>query len=203
MHPVRKFLWLAVLAVALLPAGTKVTIGAAQVLNPLYVQARNLWQQMSASSIAVSTKAEYGRRFGDLANEQRRLWQLAAQVDARQCSGACLNSYNNSVVAWQANLAKFNGDIQNALATLLPQPGKWQPYGDAIAMEGDASASCWQAWICVPAEQFMAAPNMKVVSTPVQRRHGVCSADSSNPKECGTCNFLDTLGRCEWHLEPK
>lgn len=89
--------------------------GDAQQENSLFVEARNLWQQISASSLDNGAKAPYGKRFGDLAAEQRSLWSLAGQVDSGACTGRCLDNYNDRVLTWQSNLQSFSNDARRVL----------------------------------------------------------------------------------------
>lgn len=103
-----------VLALVLLSNGVA-QAGDAQQENPLYVEARNLWQQISASSLDNGTKAPYGQRFGNLAAEQQSLWSLAGQVDSGACAGRCLDNYNNRVLTWQSNLQSFSNDARKVL----------------------------------------------------------------------------------------
>lgn len=103
-----------VLALSLLLAGAAQAEDAQQE-NPLFVEARNLWQQISASSLDNGAKAPYGKRFGDLAAEQRSLWSLAGQVDSGACADQCLDSYNGRVMTWQSNLQSFSNDARKVL----------------------------------------------------------------------------------------
>lgn len=109
-----------VLVLSLLSNGAA-QAGDAQQENPLFVEARNLWQQISASSLDNDTKAPYGKRFGDLAAEQRSLWSLAGQVDSGACTGRCLDNYNDRVLTWQSNLQSFSNDARKVLDGNKPE----------------------------------------------------------------------------------
>jgi hypothetical protein len=171
-----------------------------QVLNPSFVKARDLWRELSASSLSPDEKAPYGRRFGSLAREQQSLWSLAGEVDRGQCKGQCVTAYNNRVIAWQSSLAAFNRDAHLALeSTNLPRVGVWRIYGKFTQI----NVACRQMYVCVPAETIMHPPEMKIVSTPAQTVTGMCQADQSNPESCEHCTAERTppTDRCEWHLE--
>jgi len=174
---------------------------AAQEPNPLFIEARNLWQQLSASSIASDTKAGFGRRFGDLARVQQQLWSLAGQVDSGACTDQCLDTYNDRVMAWQSNLESFNGDARLALeSTSLPRTGVWTKYGKWTQV----NVFCFQTYVCGPAETIMHGSDMKVVSTPAQTVKGMCQANASDPgcSEC-TAALTTPTAPCEWHLEQR
>jgi hypothetical protein len=197
----------AIFLVLSLLANGAVLAQEAQVLNSSYVEARDLWQQLSASSIPPDEKAPYGKRFGNLAEEQRNLWSLAGQVDRGQCLGQCETAYNNEVVAWESQLAAFNQDARVALqSTNLPRVGIWRKYGEwtQISVAG-IQLFCQQTWVCGPAETFMAAPDMKVVGTPsAETVRKLCQAGHTD-RECTDCpaEREQPEDRCEWHLEKR
>jgi hypothetical protein len=58
---------------------------AAQEPNPLFLEASNLSEQLSASSLNDNVKTAFRKRFDDLEREQQDLWILAGQVDGGQC----------------------------------------------------------------------------------------------------------------------
>lgn len=188
-----------VLAVSLLLIGAA-QAEAAQQENPLYVEARNLWQQISESSLDNGAKAPYGKRFGDLAAEQRSLWSLAGQVDSGACADRCLDNYNNRVLTWQSNLEYFNRDARTALESpSLPEAGVWKPiYGFTFNNFGQ----CRQVWDCAYKGEVMHDAGMKIVYTPRQTVKGFCSI-TNNPENCGACTATETppTDRCLWHLE--
>lgn len=94
----------------------------AQILNPLYVEARNWWAKVNAAPLPNDIKAPYGQRFGHLSREQQNLWSLAGQVDTGSCASACVTDYNRRVIAWQGSLRQFNHDAENVLH-LVPTTG--------------------------------------------------------------------------------
>jgi hypothetical protein len=175
----------------------------AQTPNPLYQQAHDLWQRISASQMSTDQKAAFGQRFGDLAAEQRQLWSEAGSVDQGECVDECLDSYNSAVEQWQANLSTFNQDAQAALdAPSLPEKGVWQVQGDFHQV----NVGCFQLWVCVPASQVLHDPDMSIVSVPaVKSVPGMCQATAAVPNNCGSCTatFTPPTDICTWHLEPK
>jgi hypothetical protein len=190
-----------VLALVLLVNGVA-QAGDAQQENPLFVEARNLWQQISASSLDNDTKAPYGKRFGDLAVEQRSLWSLAGQVDSGACTDQCLDNYNDRVLTWQSNLQSFNSDARTALESPgLPEAGVWKPFGEFT--HGNLGI-CRQTWACVPKGEVMHDPGMKIISPPMQTLTGYCSI-KDNPEDCGACSATWTppADHCLWHLESR
>lgn len=184
-----------------LSLSTSAWADGAQTPNPLYLQARDLWQRISASQMPTDQKAGFGKRFGDLAAEQRQLWSEAGAVDSGECSDQCLDSYNAEVEQWQADLTAFSNDAQAALdAPTLPEKGIWQTLGDFHQV----NVGCFQVWVCVPAQQVMHDPAMKIVSEPAEKSvAGVCAATQDNAK-CGMCTASVTPPEdtCTWHLEP-
>ncbi len=173
----------------------------AQRPNPIYLQARDLWQKISASQMPKDQKAVFGKRFGDLAAEQRQLWNEAGAVDRGECSDQCLDDYNAEIESWQNGLSAFNDDAQAALDSAdLPQQGVWRASGKF----NQVNVGCVQAWICVPAQQIMYDPSMQVVSTPAKLMTGVCQV-TTDPTSCGQCTatFTPPQDICIWHLEPK
>lgn len=179
-----------------------ITVQAAQEPNPLFIEARNLWQQLSASSIDTDAKASYGKRFGDLARDQQQLWSLAGQVDSGQCMDGCMTSYNNQVIAWQSALAAFNRDAHMALeSSNLPRIGVWTKYGKWAQI----NVGCRQIYACGPAETIMHGNDMIVVATPRQTVTGICQATRNDPEGCGECSATWTppTDRCLWHLEKR
>lgn len=185
-----------VLALSLLVIETAHAAGAQQE-NPLFVEARSLWQQISNSSLDNSVKAPYGQRFGDLAAEQRSLWTLAGEVDSGACAERCLDNYNNRVLSWQSNLQSFNNDA----SMVLPKLGKWEKYGKWSQI----NVACRQVYICRPAETIMHGNDMIVVGTPAQTVTGVCHTNTSDPESCSECTATLTppTERCLWHLEKR
>ncbi len=172
----------------------------AQTLNPLYVEARDLWQQLRAiNRMPANKKATYGQRFGALSKEQQALWSLAKQVDSRACKDQCLSSYNARVESWQSKLTVFNSEV-HAIITSLNQTvaGKWVTIGKFTQL----NVACHQTWACVPKEGNIHAPDTRIVSTPRQTITGMCQI-TSNPKSCGSCTATLTPPKdsCEWHLE--
>lgn len=87
----------------------------AQQLNPLFVQAGMIAEQVASSSMPDEAKANFAGRFDMLSAEQRSLWSLAGQVDGGQCLDACLDAYNNRVEAWQDGLIAFASEASAAL----------------------------------------------------------------------------------------
>src|SRR5579859_3689368 len=85
-----------ILALMLLPAVIAYADDA-QRPNPIFLQARDLWQKISASQMPADQKAAFGKRFGDLAAEQRRLWDEAGAVDRGECADQCLADYNAEI----------------------------------------------------------------------------------------------------------
>lgn len=174
--------------------------GDAQQENPLFVEARNLWQQISASSLDNDVKAPYGKRFGDLAAEQQSLWSLAGQVDNGACTGRCLDNYNDRVLTWQSRLQSFSNDARIALeSNNLPKIGVWTKYGQWTQL----NMFCFQTYACGPVETIIHGNDMIVVSTPKQTVKGVCQATRSDPESCGECSatWNPPTDRCLWHLE--
>lgn len=174
----------------------------AQTPNPLYLQARDLWQRVSASQMPTDQKAAFGQRFGDLAAEQRQLWSEAGAVDSGECADQCLNNYNAEIEQWQSGLSAFSSDAQAALdAPTMPEKGIWQTLGDFHQV----NVGCYQVWVCVPATQVMHDPAMKIVSEPAEKSvTGVCQATNDSIDNCGTCTASVTPPEdiCTWHLEP-
>ena len=189
----------AVFAVALM-ANVPAAAAAAQQENPLFSEAHQLWQQISASALNPDTKAAYGQRFGDLASEQRQLWDEAGLVDAGQCTGGCLEDYDNQVSDWQSRLQAFNDDARALLDTLRPRPGRWEPFGPAVAY---GNMSCSQVYRCTPAgEEMMIGPDTRVVTTPATTRYGTCyTTVNGDPRECGQCAVNPPTDPCLWHTE--
>jgi hypothetical protein len=190
----------AVVVTALLSFCTVVGAQEAQVLNPLFVEARELWHQLSASTLPPDVKAPYGKRFGELAQQQGVLWRLAGQADSGQCTGQCLSSYNGQIEVWEGRLQAFNHDARQALeSSNLPRVGVWKTYGKWTHV----NVACLQTYICVPSETMIAPSDTRIVSTPARTVTGVCQADRSDPESCGTCTaeFTPPDERCEWRLE--
>ena len=173
----------------------------AQTPNPLYLQAQGLWQKISASQMPTDQKAAFGKRFGDLAAEQRQLWSEAGAVDQGECTGQCLDNYNAEIEQWQSDLSAFSSDAQAALdAPTLPEKGIWKTLGDFHQL----NVGCFQIWVCVPATEVMHDPAMKIVSEPAEKSvPGMCQV-AGNPTSCGTCTASVTPPQdtCTWHLEP-
>lgn len=185
-----------ILALSLLHIETIHAEGAQQE-NPLFVESRSLWQQISNSSLDSRVKAPYAQRFGDLATEQRILWSLAGEVDSGTCAEQCLDNYNNRVLTWQSNLQSFNSDA----SMVLPKLGKWEKYGKWSQI----NIACRQVYICRPAETIMHGNDMIVVGTPAQTVTGVCHTNASDPESCNECTATLTppTERCLWHLEKR
>ena len=175
----------------------------AQRPNPIYLQARDLWQKISVSQMPKDQKAVFGKRFGDLAAEQRQLWSEAGAVDRGECSDQCLDNYNAEIESWQNGLSTFNDDAQAALDDPgLPEKGMWQALGDFHQM----NTTCFQIWACVPSGQVMHDPSMQIVSTPAQKTvPGMCQVTNDSIDNCGACTASVTPPQdiCTWHLEPK
>lgn len=98
----------------------------AQVLNPLYIRARELWGKVSAAALSNEIKAPLGQRFGDLSREQQALWGLAHQVDSGSCAGGCMTAYNARVAQWQGQLQLFNHDA--GIVLLYPPTSPPNPF---------------------------------------------------------------------------
>jgi anti-sigma-K factor RskA len=114
---------------AMLALADSVRADQAQQQNPLFAQAQALAAQVASSSASAEVKANFSQRFAALTAEQQDLWRLAGAVDAGQCTGDCANNYNNSVVAWQNELAAFSADASAA-----------QPQGNAqVTLENHTS----------------------------------------------------------------
>lgn len=178
------------------------TSEGAQEPNPLFLEARNLWQQLSASRMPADEKATYGKRFGDLARVQRQLWDFAGQVDSGACADQCLDDYNNRVMYWQSDLETFNSDARSTLEASKQEKGVWKPFGKFT--HGNLGI-CRQVWYCGPQGQIVRAPDMKIVATPMQTLTGFCSI-KDNPENCGECSASWGSGpedSCEWHLEKR
>jgi hypothetical protein len=175
--------------------------GDAQTPNPLYQEAHDLWQQVSASAMSVDQKAALGKRFGDLAATQQQLWSEAGDVDQGECTDQCLDDYNATVEQWQSDLSAFSSDARAALDAIQPVAGVWKTFGDFHQV----NVGCFQVWVCVPASQVMHDPDMKIVSEPEEKRVvGVCQM-TDNPTSCGSCTATVTppTDSCTWHLEPR
>lgn len=84
----------------------------AQEPNPLFLEASDLSEQLSVSSLNDNVKTAFRRRFDDLKREQQDLWILAGQVDGGQCQGSCVDLYNRRVLNWQSKLQSFNHDAR-------------------------------------------------------------------------------------------
>lgn len=78
--------------------------------NPLFVEAKDIWQQLNSSTL--DDKTGWAKRFHDLEQEQQLLWSIAEQVDSGQCTGSCIDLYNSRVVAWQSSLENFIHDAR-------------------------------------------------------------------------------------------
>lgn len=89
-----------------------------QIPNPLFVEARNIAQQLNSSTLNDKDETELPKRFHELEQEQQLLWVLAEQVDRGQCIGNCIDLYNSRVVAWESSLQSF---IHDARPTLRAQ----------------------------------------------------------------------------------
>lgn len=190
------------LLMSALALNTSAWADGAQTPNPLYLQARDLWQRISVSQMPTDQKAAFGKRFGDLAAEQRPLWSEAGAVDSGACADQCLTDYNAEIDQWQAGLSAFSTDAQAALdAPSLPEKGIWQTLGDFHQL----NEGCFQIWACVPATQVMHDPAMKIVSEPAQKTVvGLCQATNDSIDNCGMCSATATPpgDTCTWHLEP-
>ncbi len=90
-------------------------LAEAQQENPLFLQAQTIAAQVASSSMSEELKAGFAERIGTLSAEQQNLWSLAGQVDGGQCADACLDDYNNRIVAWQNALATFASEASAAL----------------------------------------------------------------------------------------
>ena len=174
----------------------------AQTPNPLYLQARDLWQRISASQMPTDQKADFGKRFGDLAAEQRQLWSEAGAVDSGECADQCLENYNAEIEQWQSGLSAFSSDAQAALdAPSLPEKGTWSLYGQFTHI----NSVCRQTWTCGPSGQVMHDPDMLLVSTPAKTLTGVCQSSAADPTDpCAACtaSWKAPDDVCLWHLEP-
>ena len=193
------FGWLPFFAIILFSNGPSIA-QEAQVLNPQFIQARELWRQLGGSSVATDIKAEFGSRFGNLAREQQRLWSLAGQVDHGACTGGCLSAYNNSIDAWQLSLQRFDRDANEAMEMFQPRPGRWKEYGDWHQF----NVRCFQKYVCVPNQTFVARSGTYVVSTPAdgKTQWGYCQVGKpGDPGGCGECRVNPPTDRCEWHLK--
>ncbi len=191
--PLRKV----VLSLLLVLSNTAVYGADAQRENPLYLEARSLWQELSSSTFDPSSKAQYGKRFGDLAQEQKQLWRLAGEVDRGQCAGGCLTSYNNRIVAWQSQLVQYSRDVQRR----LPRGGVWRTYGKWTKVPVQKLV-CHQTFVCVPAETIMRDRSSSIVSTPAKTVTGVCYV-KNDPTSCDGCTATSTppQDRCFWYLK--
>lgn len=115
-----------VLALLLL-SNVSAQAGEAQQPNPLFLEASDLSEELSASSLNDNVKTAFRKRFGGLAQVQQQLWALAGQVDGGQCAGSCIDLYNSRVLNWQSDLQNFISDAHRWLKSqsvdpnLLPQ----------------------------------------------------------------------------------
>lgn len=96
----------------------------AQQVNPLFAEAGELADQLSASSLNDNVKNAFRKRFEGLSQTQQQLWDLAAQVDGGQCAGSCIDLYNSRVVNWQADVQSFIDDAHRWLKGQPIDPDK-------------------------------------------------------------------------------
>jgi hypothetical protein len=134
--------------------------GEAQQENKIFLKAKDLANEVNNSSINANTKSQLSKRFDVLAEEQKKLWTLAGQVDSGRCVDNCLDLYNNRINRWENNLQYFirdvspilphssrNGDcprdasaLSNQIKTDVGQSGISQPISDLIQGGGEARA---------------------------------------------------------------
>lgn len=101
--------------------------GEAQEPNPLFLEASDLSEQLSASSLNDNVKNAFRIRFEGLSQVQQQLWDIAGQVDGGQCADSCIDLYNSRVLNWQSDLQSFVDDARRWLKSqpvdpaLLPQ----------------------------------------------------------------------------------
>jgi hypothetical protein len=84
--------------------------GEAQVLNPAFIRARDLYNQADAE-----TRRQMLNHWIQLSNEQKELWRLAGDVDrlnAQRQPIPWLGSYNARIVSWQNDLGSFSASLQ-------------------------------------------------------------------------------------------
>lgn len=90
----------------------------AQVINPLYLQAKDILNTMlDAPRISPSLKSSFRSRFADLDAEQKSLWFAAGQVDSGQCNNSCIDLYNRRIEIWENNLQQFIAEGNRWLKT--------------------------------------------------------------------------------------
>jgi hypothetical protein len=98
----------------------------AQRPNPLFLEAKNLSQQLSVSALNDNAKNAWRRRFNDLEEVQKQLWDLAGQVDRGQCKENCIDLYNSRVRQWQTDLQSFIHDAKATLQALKSADPAWR-----------------------------------------------------------------------------
>jgi hypothetical protein len=91
---------------------------AGQEENPLFIEGKNMAEELDISSLNDNAKLHWAQQFKALANEQQQLWEVAGQVVGGQCSNGCAGQYNRRLEQWENNLRRF---INDATATLRAQ----------------------------------------------------------------------------------
>ena len=117
-NPWVKWGWVLVWGCAI---GTAQASGRAQELNPLFVEAQNVHNELNRSAASPAVKQGFDARWNPLNAEQQSLWAMAGEVDAALSRGntpSFLDSYNSRVLSWQGQLQTFTSDARGALAQL-------------------------------------------------------------------------------------
>lgn len=89
-----------------------------QGINPLFVEAHELWQQADSSTLNDNTKNALRTRFDTLEQEQRKLWRLVGQIEEGQCRDECIDLYDSDVVSWEISLKSFIHDAKLLLSSV-------------------------------------------------------------------------------------
>lgn len=117
-------------------------LGQAQQENPVFLQAQAIAAEVASSSLPDDVKAGLAQRFDALSAEQQSLWSLSGQVDSGQCTDACLDDYNNRVIAWQNTLLIFAGEASAALPQGSAQVTMENHTGQTLELYIDQQQQC-------------------------------------------------------------
>jgi hypothetical protein len=137
-----------IMSMSALMANIRPAFAEAQVLNPLFVQARGLYEEVLDSTLNAGVKTSFRTRFSSLESEQQSLWQMAGQVDAGQCKDSCINLYNSRVQIWQSQLQQFNADAARWLALVRNQQNPAQ----CLSGCDTRHSACWAKCLNGPIE---------------------------------------------------
>ena len=71
--------------------------------------------------------------------------------------------------------------------------GQWVPDGQWT----QTFAYCSQAWVCVPSQSIIHAPDMQVITTPRQSTIGSCNVGGGDVSSCNHCSAAPPDMACQ------